>query len=451
MTLRKLGRFVAQNIGRNRKNFIFAGIGIVVGVSSFVFFTALGSGIRRVVSTEIFPLDANRITVIPRKAGFAGPAGLKPLDDAAVKALEALPGVSAVYPRMRLAVPATMSLVGGRFPEEELARIARLPGVTPDIIASIKRLDLWLEIMADGIDPRLVKDEVQFGVFAEPQPGQPVPFLLSKRLVEIYNASFAETRHLPLISEILIPFVPPLPLVVNDSYVNRGLTGPQENIRVRIVGTSQQALLGGITLPLETVRALNRRFGGEGAADHFDSAVAEARSAAYIASVQAAVRELGFGIDSSQQRMADSVALAVTLVMLGFTLISLTIVAVAAVNIGHTFYMIIFERQREIGLLRAVGASRGDIRAMIHGEAAIVGLAGGAAGVVLGTAGCLLINLLAVRLLPKFPFKPTQFFAYPWWLFAGGMVLAVVFCLAGALAPANRAARLDPSQTLSGR
>ena len=51
MPPRKLGRFVAQNIGRNRKNFIFAGIGIVVGVSSFIFFTALGGGIRRVVST----------------------------------------------------------------------------------------------------------------------------------------------------------------------------------------------------------------------------------------------------------------------------------------------------------------------------------------------------------------------------------------------------------------
>ncbi len=169
MTPRKLGRFVAQNIGRNRKNFIFAGVGIVVGISSFIFFTALGSGIKHVVSTEIFPVEANRTTVIPRKAGFSGPGEIKPIDDAAVRAMEALPGVAAVYPRMRLAVPATMSLVGAHFPEEELARLARLPGVTPDIVASVKRLDLWLEIMADGIDPRLVKDEVQFGTFAEPK------------------------------------------------------------------------------------------------------------------------------------------------------------------------------------------------------------------------------------------------------------------------------------------
>ena len=451
MTLRKLGRFVAQNIGRNRKNFIFAGIGIVVGVSSFVFFIGLGRGIQRVVSTKIFPQDVRRIRVLPRRTGFGGPEGIRPLDDAAIARLKSLPGVSAVYPRMKLAVPATMALVGSHFPEEDLTRLAKVPGVTPEIIDSVKRIALWLEIMADGIDTRLAEDDILFGAFADPGPDAPIPFLLSKRLVEIYNASFAEVRHLPLISELIIPFVPPLPLTLNDSYVNREVSGTKKVLRVQIVGTSQHALLGGITMPLETVRRLNREFAGEKAASIYDSAVVEAASADKIAAVQAAVRDTGFSIDSSEQRLADSVALAVTLVMIGFTLISLTIVAVAAVNIGHTFFMIIYERQREIGLLRAVGASRSDIRATIYGEAAIVGLAGGAAGILLGASACLLMNALAVRLIPKFPFKPDQFFAYPWWMFVGGMALAVVFCLAGAFTPADRAAKLDPARTLSGR
>jgi hypothetical protein len=451
MTPRKLSRFVAQNMGRNRKNFLFAGVGIVVGISSFVFFVALGSGIKSVVATKIFPQDANRIQVVARRSGFDTPAAAKIIDDAAVRSLEAIPGTAAVYPRMRLAIPATMALVGSRFPDEELTRISRLPGVTPDIVASVKRLDLWMEIMADGIDPRLVKNDVLFGRFADPAPGEPLPFLLSKRLVEIYNASFAEVRRLPLISEIIIPFVPSMPLTLNESYVNRDVSGLQELVRVKLIGTSHQAILGGISLPLDTVRKLNRRFAGEAAASTYDSAVVEAVSADKLGAIQMTVREMGFALDTSQQRMAESVALAVTLVMLGFTLISLTIVAVAAVNIGHTFYMIIYERQREIGLLRAVGASRADIRAMIHGEAAVVGIFGGLAGIALGAAACFLMNLLAVRLLPNFPFKPDQFFAYPWWMFVGGLALAIVFCLTGAFAPANRAAKLDPSQTLSGR
>ncbi len=451
MTLRRLVRFVAQNLGRNRKNLIFAGVGILVGVTSLIFFIALGSGIRRIVSTKIFPQDANRIQVIPRKSGFEASPGVRPLDDAAIRDLRAVRGVAAVYPHLRLAVPATMALVGTHFPPADLERIARLPGVTADIVDSVKRLDLWMEIMADGIDPRLAQSDLLFGAFADPTPGEPVPILISKRLVEVYNASFAEVRRLPIISEIIIPFVPSLPLTLNDSYVNRDISGPQRQVRVRLVGTSHHALFGGITMPLETVRRFNREFAGEGAASVYDSAVVEAASADKLGAIQMAVRDLGFGIDTSQQRMAESVALAVTLVMLGFTLISLTIVAVAAINIGHTFYMIIYERQREIGLLRALGASRRDIRTTFLGEAAFVGLLGGIGGLLLGTLACLLTNILAVRLLPKFPFKPDQFFVFPWWMFAGAIGLSIVFCLAGAFAPARRAARLDPSQTLSGR
>ncbi len=450
MTAGKLGRIVAQNLGRNRKNMAFAGFGIVVGVSSLIFFLGLGSGIRRVVATQIFPTETNRIQVVARKSG-AGPTVPVPVDDAAVKKLEAIPGVAAVYPRMRLAIPATMALVGAHFPKKDLDRIAGLPGVSPDIVASVQALDLWMEIMADGIDPRLLGNDVLFGPFADPAPGQPVPVLVSKRLVEIYNASFAEVRHLPLISEVIIPLVPSLPLTLNESYVNRDASGPRREVRVRLVGTSHQAILGGLTLPLETVRKLNREFAGEAAASVFDSAAVEAVSADKLTAIQTAVADLGFTIDASQQRTAESVALAVTLVMLGFSLISLTIVAVAAINIGHTFFMIIFERQREIGLMRAVGASRADIRAMIQGEAAVAGIAGGLAGVALGTVFCFLTDLLAGRLLPKFPFKPDHFFAYPWWMFAGSILLAIVFCLVGAFAPANRAARLDPSRALSGR
>jgi ABC-type lipoprotein release transport system permease subunit len=65
-----LRRLVGQNLGRNRKNFVFSAVGIVAGVSSFVFFVALGRGIQRVVSTEIFPLETGRIQVVPSSTQF---------------------------------------------------------------------------------------------------------------------------------------------------------------------------------------------------------------------------------------------------------------------------------------------------------------------------------------------------------------------------------------------
>ncbi len=447
----KLGRLIRQNLRRNRKNFIFSAIGIVAGISSFVFFVALGSGIKRVIATEIFPLEANRVQVVPPAAQFDAWLPGRALDDEALGRLARIQGVTAVYPRMKLVIPATMTLLGSEFPPEELARMAGLPGVTPAMVEAVKKLQVWMEIMADGIDPRLVKGDAAFGDFAEPAPGRPVPVLLSKRLVEIYNSSFAKTRSLPPISEVFIPYVPTLPLTLNESYIDRGLTGPRLQVRIKLVGTSFHALLGGVTMPLDTVRRLNRRFAGEAAARTYDMAVLEIPSSDRLSSVQQAIRGLGFDIDTSQKRMAESVGFAVTLVTLGFTLLSLAMVAVAAVNIAHTFFMIIYERKREIGLLRALGASRRDVRALILGEAGLVGALGGLAGIIFGAAACALTNLLAVKFLPDFPFKPHQFFGYPVWLFISGLLLSIVFCLAGAFAPAGRAARLDPASTLSGR
>lgn len=446
-----LRRLIRQNLRRNRKNFVFSSIGIVAGISSFVFFVALGSGIKRVVSTEIFPLEANRIQVVPPAAQFDAWVPGRALDDEALGRLAKIPGVTAVYPRMKLSVPATMALIGSQFPPQDLARLAGLPGVTPAMVEGVKKLQVWMEIMADGIDPRLVKGDALFGDFADPPFGRPIPVLLSKRLVEIYNSSFAKVRALPPISEVLIPYVPSLPLTLNDSYIDRERPGTRIPVRIKVVGTSHQALLGGVTMPLDTVRRINRQFGGEAAARVYDMAILEVPSSDKLSGVQQAIRGLGFDIDTSQKRMAESVGFAVTLVTLGFTLLSLAMVAVAAVNIAHTFFMIIYERKREIGLMRALGASRRDIRGLILGEAGLVGALGGLAGIVLGAAACAVVNVLAVRFLPDFPFKPHQFFGYPAWLFVSGVVLSVAFCLAGAFSPAGRAARLDPANTLSGR
>jgi ABC-type lipoprotein release transport system permease subunit len=452
MNARKLGSFVGQNLRRNRRSFVFAGIGIVVGISSFVFFIGLGSGIRRVVSTEIFPMEANRIQVVPRMVQFDDASGGRVIDEAALAELKRIPGVAAVYPRMKLAVPSTMAMVGSRIAPEEIERISRMPGVKPEWLVAVRDFNSWLEIMADGIDPRLVKIDALFGKFEDPPAGQPIPILLSKRLVELYNSSFSRSRNLPPVNDILIPYMPALPWTVNDSFVSEAqVHGDKVHTHVRLVGTSHYALLGGITMPLDTVRKLNRSLRGERAASLYDLAILEAVSADRLTAIQQSVRAMGFDIDLSQKRMAESIGFAVTLVMLGFTLISLAMVGIAAVNIAHTFFMLISERRREIGLLRAVGATRQDVRAMVLGEAALVGGFGGVVGVAAGVAACLLIDILAVRLLPEFPFKPEHFFGYPWWMFVGGVAAAIVFCVAGAFAPASRAAGLDPASTLSGR
>ena len=451
MKAHKLYRLVRQNLHRNRRNLVFSSVGIVVGICSFVFFLALGLGIRQTVASEIFPVEANRIQVVPRAAQFGTLAPGRRLDDQGLEQLRAIPGVRAVYPRQELAFLATASLDGRQISPAALELLSRVPGISRRAIDAVRSVRMWLEIIGEGIDPRLVAGDASAGEFHDVPDGEPIPVLLSQRMVEIYNASFAPARGLPRISNSLLPFLPSIPLALNHSYISRGGGGQVLRTRMKIVGLSHHAIMGGITMPLATARRLNRRFAGEQAASRYRAAVVEVDSSDRLAPVQEAVRALGYDIDLGEKRMAQSVGLLITLVTLGFTLISLIIVGLSAVSISHTFFMIIFERQKEIGLLRAVGATRSDIRALILSEAVAVGSAGGLLGIGLGLLLCRGVDWLAVEVMPDFPFKPETFFAYPAWLFAGAIGFAVLFCALGAIFPAQRAASLDPARALTSR
>ncbi len=451
MTFARLFRLIRQNLQRNRKNLVFSSIGIVVGISSFIFFVTLGAGIREVIATKIFPVDANRIQIVPRTMHFGEGSGAGSIDDEALKSMAALPGVKEIYPRMKLDFLATLTINGRNISPATLALLGRLPGITPQMLAAIQDVRVWLEIMGNGIDPRLVTEDVTAGTFADPGPDRPIPVLLSRRMIELYNGSFAEARHLPQLHDSLLPFLPLLPLTLNNSFISREVRGAPQEASMKIVGISRHALMGGITVPLDTARRLNRQFAGERAAHTYDAAVIEVASANWLGPIQEQIRTLGYDVDLSERRMAESVGLVVVLTTLGFTLISLVIVGIAAINIAQTFFMIVYERKREIGLMRALGATRRDIRATILGEATCVGAGAGAIGLGLGFGFCRLVDYVAGKVLPNFPFKPESFFVYSPWMFVGGLLFAVLFCYLGAFFPARRAAKVDPVSALSGR
>ena len=131
-----------------------------------------------------------------------------------------------------------------------------------------------------------------------------------------------------------------------------------------------------------------------------------------------------------------------------FTLISLVIVAIASLNISQLFFMLITQRRREIGLLRALGASPLDIRMITFGEATVIGLIGGSLGVLAGWLASLGVDMLVER-LPRFPYKPESLFVFPWWTPVAGLGVAVIFCIIGAFFPGREAAKQEPAEALT--
>jgi putative ABC transport system permease protein len=109
-------------------------------------------------------------------------------------------------------------------------------------------------------------------------------------------------------------------------------------------------------------------------------------------------------------------------------------VIIAIFGIVLTLALSVFERTREIGLLRAVGLSRRAVRAMIRWEAIIVALIGALVGLVLG----LFLGVVSVSAIPQF-----KTVAIPWGSMLIFFVAAAIFGVVAAIIPARRAARLN--------
>ena len=135
----RMFRVVAANLERSRNHFMLASVGIVVGIATFAFFISLGLGVRSVVLGKIFPLD--QLEVVPKSLDLAvGPlalGGAEVIDQSKVEELQAIDGVEIVYPKMRLTVPSLG--IGGK---------------------EVLGADLRSEMIADGIEPDLVTEDI---------------------------------------------------------------------------------------------------------------------------------------------------------------------------------------------------------------------------------------------------------------------------------------------------
>lgn len=152
--------------------------------------------------------------------------------------------------------------------------------------------------------------------------------------------------------------------------------------------------------------------------------------------------DLNFAVITSEKinDIAGGVMAVIQFAILAFASIA---ILVGGIGITNTMYTSVRERTREIGIMKAIGATNGAIMAIFLFEASIIGFGGGIGGTVLGLATALAVQMYG-QVHPMFYF--TASFS-PWIIIFGLSFSFFVGCLAGIL-PARQAAKLRPIEAL---
>jgi putative ABC transport system permease protein len=179
----------------------------------------------------------------------------------------------------------------------------------------------------------------------------------------------------------------------------------------------------------------------------YPTAVVKVTSAQSTQDVEEQIKKLGYSAfslnDALQGAKRGFIILDIVLSLIGSIAL-----AVSALGIMNTMVMSILERTREIGIMKAIGGSDGDIRRIFLIEASAIGFFGGITGVVLGWLVGRIINLGANVYIQQQGGTPGNLFSLPLWLIGGAIGFSIAISLLAGSYPAARAAKLDPIQAL---
>ena len=430
-------------------------VGISVGVASLVAMLSLGIGLQQLAARRLEKSGLFDTVVVSSRRELRGfrreeqtgpaPAESPSLDESARQKIEKLPNVREAYPDIRFVTEL-------RFEDKpHLTMVAGLP-------LSAKDNDAFDGMQGSFFSSGDAPEAILQKSFAEE--------LLGKTSEPDDNANVAQLAK-PLLGKELVMRYAQRVAAQNDAGNSDAIAGQSYSVisrvqTLKIVGVSdldpdsmRGAARAHVFVPLKLAENLHVMQPSDvrdttiapGNEPTYTTVSVRVSDPKYVQPVEDVVKKMGFNafsiVDATRSVRQFFAVLDLFLGIFG----SLAL-AVASIGIVNTLVMAILERRREIGIMKAIGASDGDVKKLFFFEAGVMGIFGGAVGVALGWAIGRVINLGTNVYLRRQHFPPENIWSVPWWLVAGAIGFAVIVSLLSGLYPAARAARLDPVQAL---
>ncbi len=160
------------------------------------------------------------------------------------------------------------------------------------------------------------------------------------------------------------------------------------------------------------------------------------------------VREKGYDATTIEQ-ILDIFGTVTNTIQIVFSMFGIIALVVASIGIINTMIMSVYERTKEIGVMKAIGASKATIRSLFLTEAAIIGFIGGLLGLLVSLGLMAIIEFVVVKyIFPAQDLEINNVFTTPLWLMIGPVVFSTFVGMLAGVYPAIRASKLRPVDAL---
>jgi putative ABC transport system permease protein len=415
-------KIVLRNLNRSRTRTILTSVGVLIGVAAIVTLISISIALNRSVVEQIESSgDIKVVTVYPSSFRFGGgmqnlrtrnsSSIIKILDKESLDKIEKIDGVEALSP--------VFEYNGLKFESSRGYSISNLTGLLPNKIKDIA-------------------GELEKGRY----------FTNSDKYSVIVGAKFGETfLDVNTNNEIKIePYGKSLKVTIQR--VNDGKIEKRSYI-FKVVGILKSKGTQedyNVYAPINTVISMREWLTNSTInpdSTGYSRAIVKVKDVNSVGYVSEKIQDIGFTAISVQTiiNAISNVFRILQFILGGIAAISLI---VAGVGIVNTMTMSIYERTRQIGIMKAIGASNGDILVMFLLEAASLGFFGGVGGVLLSFLLNLIITLISPLIMEGLKLNVIA----PFYLVIFAIIFAIIIGVIAGYFPSKRAANLSPVEAL---